>query len=224
MQINKLPLHVALTFPRTYNRILSSTYRYSDSLSRGFLIFTLISEMLRIITYIYEHGVREVTVDLLPRPIIEKLKIDIDFIEHILIKILQRLESINPTIILFEDTSIRKVIFAGSEDKYFKLNIIVGYDYEKEIKRALEISIPKIVQLNNKNIIEILTTLRQNLIIENDPDLTIIFGEETFPNFIPLELAYSELIFIDKEIVEIKKEDIEKALIEFNKRNRRFGK
>ncbi|NPB00858.1 MAG: hypothetical protein GXO10_05735 [Crenarchaeota archaeon] len=222
--IDKVPTHVALTFPRTYSRILSSAHRYADSLSRGFLIFTLISEILRIVTYLYEHGVREVTVDLLPRPVIDKLKIDIDFVEHVLIKVFQRIENIDPTIIIFDDNSIRRVIFTGSENKIFKLNMLVGYDQDREIKRALELSLIKLSQEDSKDIMKTLSIFRNNLVLNNDPDLAIIFGEEIAPSFIPLELAYSELVYIDKEIVDVRREDIEKALLEFSRRCRRFGR
>ncbi len=221
---NKHPRHVALTFPKTYNRILRSPSIYEDNLSKGLLIFTLISESLRISSYLFKNNIEEITLDLLPRKLIEKLHIDIDTIEHILIRILYRLENIKPTVVIFDDTSVRKIVFTNTENKMFKLNIVVGYDYEIELKRALETSIRRVIQTESSDLQKMSKMLKENLVVQNDPDLIIIFGEEKFPNFIPLNLAYSELSFINKEIAEVTERDIEQALQDYRRRQRRFGR
>ncbi|NPA23419.1 MAG: hypothetical protein GXO23_03890 [Crenarchaeota archaeon] len=221
---NKLPRHVALTFPRTYDRIVSFSSRYEEPISRGLLIFTLISEILRISTYLFERGILEITIDLLPRKVLDRLKIDADFLEHVLIKILHRLESVNPTVILFEDSALRRIIFTNTEDKIFKLNIVVGYDYERELKRALEASIGEIANVNENDLTMMTLIMKGKLVIPGDPDLVIVFGDEKFPDFIPLNLAYSELSFIDKELAEVSRDDIDRVLEDYRRRSRRFGR
>lgn len=58
-----------------------------------------------------------------------------------------------------------------------------------------------------------------------DPDLLIrTSGESRLSNFLLWELAYSELLFIDKLWPDFRKEDLLSAVEEFKKRDRRFGK
>lgn len=57
-----------------------------------------------------------------------------------------------------------------------------------------------------------------------DPDLVIrTSGEMRISNFLLWQIAYSELVFVDKYWPDFEKEDLEWALREFSKRERRFG-
>ncbi len=58
-----------------------------------------------------------------------------------------------------------------------------------------------------------------------DPELMIrTSGEYRISNFLLWQLAYSELKFLDKFWPDFRKEDLFKAIIEFQSRERRFGK
>mgnify|MGYP001037992350 CR=1 FL=1 len=58
-----------------------------------------------------------------------------------------------------------------------------------------------------------------------DPDLLIRTGGDIrISNFLLWQLAYTELLFIDKYWPEFRKEDFYKALINYQQRDRRFGK
>lgn len=58
-----------------------------------------------------------------------------------------------------------------------------------------------------------------------DPDLLIrTSGEHRISNFLLWQIAYSELLFVDKFWPDFRKEDLIKAIKEFQKRERRFGK
>lgn len=58
-----------------------------------------------------------------------------------------------------------------------------------------------------------------------DPDLLIrTSGEMRISNFLLWQISYAELIFSAKYWPDFKKDDLEQALVEFNKRERRFGK
>ncbi len=57
-----------------------------------------------------------------------------------------------------------------------------------------------------------------------DPDLLIRTSNELrTSNFLPWQIVYSEFYFTEKNWPEFSEEDLEQAIIEYNKRNRRFG-
>lgn len=57
-----------------------------------------------------------------------------------------------------------------------------------------------------------------------DPDLLIrTSGELRLSNFLPWQLVYSEFLFLDKNWPDFEEEDLDKAIIEYQKRTRKFG-
>lgn len=59
---------------------------------------------------------------------------------------------------------------------------------------------------------------------EEDPDLILrTSGEQRLSNFLLLQAAYSELMFIDESWPEINREILDRCMDDFKKRNRRFG-
>ena len=57
-----------------------------------------------------------------------------------------------------------------------------------------------------------------------DPDLVIrTSGERRISNFLLWQSAYSELIFLDKFWPDFDKADLEAAILEYQKRQRRYG-
>ena len=68
--------------------------------------------------------------------------------------------------------------------------------------------------------------ISNNLYTKNmpDPDLLIrTSGEIRLSNFLPWQLVYSELYFTDKLWPDFTSEDLDEAIKEFNRRNRKFG-
>ena len=58
-----------------------------------------------------------------------------------------------------------------------------------------------------------------------DPDILIrTSGELRLSNFLLYQIAYSELIFMDKMWPEITRDDVQGIILEFSRRKRRFGK
>ncbi|POM80831.1 Undecaprenyl pyrophosphate synthetase [Phytophthora palmivora] len=58
-----------------------------------------------------------------------------------------------------------------------------------------------------------------------DPDIMIrTSGELRISNFLLFQIAYAELIFMDKFWPEVTREDLQDIIVEFNRRKRRFGK
>jgi undecaprenyl diphosphate synthase len=57
-----------------------------------------------------------------------------------------------------------------------------------------------------------------------DPDLMIrTSGEQRISNFLLWQLAYAEMAFVDKYWPDFTGEDLVAALVEFRRRDRRFG-
>jgi undecaprenyl diphosphate synthase len=58
-----------------------------------------------------------------------------------------------------------------------------------------------------------------------DPDLLIrTAGEQRLSNFLLYQISYTELMFFDTLWPEFGEEDLNKAVVEFSKRKRTYGK
>ena len=59
---------------------------------------------------------------------------------------------------------------------------------------------------------------------EPDPDLLIrTSGELRLSNFLPWQLVYTEFLFVDKNWPDFSEEDLDNAIIEYQRRTRKFG-
>ena len=106
------------------------------------------------------------------------------------------------------------------------LNIAFNYGGRDEIVKAVK-DIASNVNNNNINIDDINEELISNsLYTKNipDPDLMIrTSGEQRTSNFLPWQLVYSEFYFSEKYWPDFTSEDMDKAIEEYNRRNRKFG-
>lgn len=96
-----------------------------------------------------------------------------------------------------------KSLLSGSK---YSINIAIGYDYNKESFTQ---------ENNNKNY------------IREQSNIDLVFrsgGEKRLSGFFPTKTIYSELYFIDKFFPDINLDDINDAITEYKKRNRRYGK
>ena len=69
-------------------------------------------------------------------------------------------------------------------------------------------------------------TISDNLYTQDipDPDLLIrTSGEIRTSNFLPWQIVYSEFLFVDKNWPDFNEDDLESAIIEYQKRTRKFG-
>ena len=105
-------------------------------------------------------------------------------------------------------------------------NIALNYGGRDEIVKAVK-SISekvkdgsiKVEDINEEIISNNLYTVNQP-----DPDLLIrTSGEIRLSNFLPWQLVYSEFLFIEKNWPDFTEEDLDKAIIEYQKRTRKFG-
>jgi undecaprenyl diphosphate synthase len=103
------------------------------------------------------------------------------------------------------------------------LNIALNYGGREEIINAI-----KKLAIESKEEIKNLTeeTFTKYLYTGNlpDPDLMIrTSGEQRISNFLPWQLAYTEFYFSSKYWPDFNAKDLDKAITEYKKRQRRFG-
>lgn len=105
-------------------------------------------------------------------------------------------------------------------------NIAINYGGRDEIVHAVK-QIAKQVQEGKMSIDNISEqTISDNLYTKGmpDPDLMIrTSGEMRTSNFLPWQLVYSEFLFVDKYWPDFAEEDLDEAILEYQKRTRKFG-
>ncbi len=105
-------------------------------------------------------------------------------------------------------------------------NIALNYGGRDEIVRAVK----KIAEQIKEGKIKI-EDINEEMISNNlytegmpDPDLVIrTSGEIRLSNFLPWQVVYSEFLFVDKNWPDFSEEDLDNAIIEYQKRTRKFG-
>ncbi|CAJ2235325.1 isoprenyl transferase [Fructilactobacillus sanfranciscensis] len=106
------------------------------------------------------------------------------------------------------------------------LNFALNYGSRLEILNATK-KIATEVKNGNLNVDDINDVVFSNNLETSglkDPDLLIrTSGEERISNFLLWQIAYSELVFVDKLWPEYHAKDFRQTIIEFQKRKRRFG-
>ena len=105
-------------------------------------------------------------------------------------------------------------------------SIAMNYGGRNEILNAVK-QIAKEVKEEKIEIDDISErTISEHLYTKNipDPDLLIrTSGEMRTSNFLPWQLVYSEFLFVDKFWPDFNEEDLDSAIIEYQKRTRNFG-
>ncbi len=100
------------------------------------------------------------------------------------------------------------------------LQIALNYDGQDEIVRAVNKALSAgEMQMSAETIAKYLDTTGVS-----DPDVIIrTSGEMRLSGFMPWQSKHSELVFVAKHWPDFTPEDLDAALVEFRKRNRRFG-
>ena len=105
-------------------------------------------------------------------------------------------------------------------------NIALNYGGRDEIIKAVK-NIAKQVQNEEIDIEKINEeTISNNLYTAGQPDPDLLIrtsGEIRLSNFLPWQLVYSEFLFIDKNWPDFSEKDLDNAIIEYQKRTRKFG-
>lgn len=134
--------------------------------------------------------------------------------DNVKIRFAGNLELLNPELRKMLERIERKT----KDNKKFSINFALAYGGRQEIIHSIRQMVKKGEKINEAN-------LARNLWISENVDLIIRTGnEKRMSNFLPWQSVYSEWVFLEKMWPEIKKEDIENAVKEFQKRERRFGR
>jgi len=115
---------------------------------------------------------------------------------------------------------IINVMKKTKDNKEMTLNVALNYGARQELVRAFKL-------LQEKNVTDITEQdITDNLYTKGmpDPDLLIrTSGEMRISNFLLWQIAYSEIYITDVLWPDFTKEEFYKAIIEYQKRERRFG-
>ncbi|HRN40833.1 MAG TPA: isoprenyl transferase [Vicingus sp.] len=123
-------------------------------------------------------------------------------------------------------SELNKAIEKTSANTGLNLILALSYSAKWELTEAIK-QIAKDVQNNTLPVNDITETTINNYLNTKDipePELLIrTSGEHRISNFLLWQIAYSELYFSDKLWPDYRKEDLFEAIIDYQKRERRFG-
>ncbi len=122
---------------------------------------------------------------------------------------------------------LEKAIKATKNNKTMTLTLALSYSARWEILNAVKSIALKVKEgkLNIEDINE--TTFNSELCTAEIPDPELLIrtsGEQRVSNYLLWQIAYSELYFTPKLWPDFRKEDFIAALIDYQSRERRFGK
>lgn len=125
--------------------------------------------------------------------------------------------------------STQKVVNKAIEDTKNNtgmiLNLAVNYGSRQEIVAAIKTYTDEV--LNNKRLNDLnIDQFSDYLMTKNLPEIDLLIrtsGEYRLSNFLLWQVSYSELYFTETPFPDFNGDELEKAINEYNNRNRRFG-
>ena len=122
--------------------------------------------------------------------------------------------------------SIFRCMERTKENTGVTFNIALNYGGRDELLKGIK-EIAKQVKSEELEIEKITEEAVSNHLYTRgmpEPDLLIrTSGEKRLSNFLPWQLVYTEFLFIDKNWPDFTEEDLDQAIIEYQKRIRKFG-
>ena len=122
---------------------------------------------------------------------------------------------------------LSEVIEKTKNNKKLVLTLALSYGSRNEIVKTVK----EIAEKVKNNIISVEniddSIINEHLYTRNLPDVDLLIrtsGEQRISNFLLWQIAYAELYFTDVLWPDFKKEDLYKAILNYQNRERRFGK
>lgn len=133
-----------------------------------------------------------------------------------------RLRIIGDTTLLPDD--VQDILHTTEKDtEHFEgkgINVALAYGSRDEIVHAVNLAVEKGEKVTEESFSRLLYTGEVP-----DPDLIIRTGKEVrLSNFLLYQAAYAELYFSEKMFPDFSDRELDKAVLEFSRRTRRFGK
>ena len=167
-------------------------------------------------------------------------RLEIDFLMKLLLTSLnQELETLTKNNIRFKTIGnleklpkklasyLIKVTEKTQNNSRMTLTIALSYGARKEIVDAMQAIGDKVKNnlISSKNIDE--SVINQHLYTHYLPDVDLLIrtsGEKRVSNFLLWQIAYAEFYFTEKLWPDFSKEDLYEAIVNYQQRERRFGK
>ena len=143
------------------------------------------------------------------------------FKNNVKVKVIGRREGLPSNLI----ETIKKIEEKTRNNKAFQLNIAFNYGGRAEIIDLVS-SIVRDIQEGKKIDLNDEKTIANYLYSPEYPEVELLIrtsGEKRLSNFLLWQSAYAELYFTDKYWPDFDGDELEKAIEDFKKRNRRFG-
>ena len=193
----------------------------------------------KIVTHLNKIGVKYVTVYAFSTENWSRPKEEVDFLMNLLLGYLRDAENtLAGENVVIRAIGSRKELTEEIQEQIIKteeftknntgivMNIALNYGAREEMTKGVR-EIAKKVSDGEMTLDEISAdTISESLYTggQPDPDLLIrTSGEIRLSNFMLWQLAYSEMYFTDKLWPDFTVADIDEAILEFTRRNRRFG-
>jgi undecaprenyl diphosphate synthase len=122
---------------------------------------------------------------------------------------------------------LNEVINRTLENKKLNLNLAISYGSKQELVNAVKIISNKVKNniISHEKIDE--NIINEHLYTRNLPSVDLLIrtgGESRVSNFLLWQIAYAELYFTEILWPDFKKEDFYNAILDYQNRERRFGK